>query len=208
MPRHLRQARQERRDLDEDGSAISTSPPASPSSIPAISIRRVVAAVEEQMKAFGHVCFQVTPYKTYVRLAERLNALAPVAGPAKTMLVSTGAEAVENAVKVARAFRPSGDRLVQRRLPRPHAYGHGADRQGGPLQEGLRTVSVRRLQRCLPQHLSRGQRRAEPRRAEGPVQIHRRPVEHRRHHHRAGAGGGRFLYRAIRFPAELAGAVR
>jgi 4-aminobutyrate aminotransferase len=65
---------------------------------------RIVAAVEEQMKAFSHVCFQVTPYETYVSLAERLNAIAPVAGPAKTMLVSTGAEAVENAVKVARAY--------------------------------------------------------------------------------------------------------
>jgi 4-aminobutyrate aminotransferase len=65
---------------------------------------KIVAAVQEQMKAFSHVCFQVTPYESYVRLAERLNALAPVPGPAKTMLVSTGAEAVENAVKVARAF--------------------------------------------------------------------------------------------------------
>ena len=65
---------------------------------------KIVAAVEEQMRAFSHVCFQVTPYESYVRLAERLNALAPVASPAKTMLVSTGAEAVENAVKVARAF--------------------------------------------------------------------------------------------------------
>ena len=65
---------------------------------------KVIAAVEEQLKAFSHVCFQVTPYESYVRLAERLNALAPVTGPAKTMLVSTGAEAVENAVKVARAF--------------------------------------------------------------------------------------------------------
>ncbi|MDX2308431.1 MAG: 4-aminobutyrate--2-oxoglutarate transaminase [Hyphomicrobium sp.] len=65
---------------------------------------RIIAAVEEQMKAFSHVCFQVTPYENYVRLAERLNALAPVSGPAKTMLASTGAEAVENAVKVARVF--------------------------------------------------------------------------------------------------------
>jgi 4-aminobutyrate aminotransferase len=65
---------------------------------------KVVAAVEEQLKAFSHVCFQVTPYESYVSLAERLNAIAPVASPAKTMLVSTGAEAVENAVKVARAF--------------------------------------------------------------------------------------------------------
>jgi 4-aminobutyrate aminotransferase len=63
---------------------------------------RILKAVEEQMKAFSHVCFQVTPYESYVRLAERLNALAPVTGPAKTMLISTGAEAVENAVKVAR----------------------------------------------------------------------------------------------------------
>lgn len=65
---------------------------------------KVVAAVEEQLKAFSHVCFQVTPYESYIRLAERLNALAPVAPPAKTMFVSTGAEAVENAVKVARVF--------------------------------------------------------------------------------------------------------
>lgn len=65
---------------------------------------RLVAAIQEQLKAFSHVCFQVTPYENYVSLAERLNAIAPVPGPAKTMLASTGAEAVENAVKVARAF--------------------------------------------------------------------------------------------------------
>ena len=65
---------------------------------------KVVAAVEEQLKAFSHACFQVTPYETYVHLAERLNAIAPVPKPAKTILFSTGAEAVENAVKVARAY--------------------------------------------------------------------------------------------------------
>ncbi len=65
---------------------------------------RIVAAITEQMQNFTHVCFQVTPYENYVRLAERLNAIAPVPGPAKTMLASTGAEVVENAVKVARAF--------------------------------------------------------------------------------------------------------
>lgn len=65
---------------------------------------KVVAAIEEQLKSFSHVCFQVTPYENYVSLAERLNKIAPVTGPAKTMLVSTGAEAVENAIKVARAF--------------------------------------------------------------------------------------------------------
>ena len=65
---------------------------------------KVIAAVEQQLKAFSHACFQVTPYETYVRLAERLNAMAPVLKPAKTILFSTGAEAVENAVKIARAF--------------------------------------------------------------------------------------------------------
>jgi 4-aminobutyrate aminotransferase len=65
---------------------------------------KVVAAVEEQLKAFSHACFQVTPYETYISLAERLNEIAPVTRPAKTLLLSTGAEAVENAVKVARAF--------------------------------------------------------------------------------------------------------
>ncbi len=65
---------------------------------------RILKAIEEQMKAFSHVCFQVTPYENYVSLCERLNAIAPVGQPAKTMLISTGAEAVENAVKVARAY--------------------------------------------------------------------------------------------------------
>jgi 4-aminobutyrate aminotransferase len=69
---------------------------------------RIIAAVEKQLKAFSHVCFQITPYETYVRLAERLNAIAPVPRPAKTLFLSTGAEAVENAVKVARAYTGRG----------------------------------------------------------------------------------------------------
>ncbi|MDA3914234.1 4-aminobutyrate--2-oxoglutarate transaminase [Oleiagrimonas sp.] len=64
---------------------------------------RVQAAVAEQMQRFSHTCFQINPYEGYVRLAERLNALVPGAGPHKTLLLSTGAEAVENAVKIARA---------------------------------------------------------------------------------------------------------
>lgn len=66
---------------------------------------RILEAISQQMQSFSHVCFQVTPHENYVSLAERLNALAPVrGGAAKTMLASSGAEAVENAVKVARAF--------------------------------------------------------------------------------------------------------
>jgi len=63
---------------------------------------RVVAAVKAQLDSITHACFQVTPYEAYVRLAERLNEIVPGHGPKKTLLLSTGAEAVENAVKIAR----------------------------------------------------------------------------------------------------------
>ena len=65
---------------------------------------RVVAAVREQLEKFSHTCVMVTPYDTAVRLAEALNALAPGDTPKKSMFVTTGAEAVENTVKIARAF--------------------------------------------------------------------------------------------------------
>lgn len=64
---------------------------------------QIVSAVREQLERFSHVSFQVTPYESYVELAERLNALAPGDTPKKTLLVTTGAEAVENAVKIARS---------------------------------------------------------------------------------------------------------
>jgi 4-aminobutyrate aminotransferase/(S)-3-amino-2-methylpropionate transaminase len=64
----------------------------------------VVKAIHEQMDRFLHTCVQVTPYESYVRLAERLNALTPGKFPKKTMFVNSGAEAVENAVKIARAY--------------------------------------------------------------------------------------------------------
>ncbi len=64
---------------------------------------RVVQAVKAQLDDFTHTCFQVAMYEPYVRLAERLNALAPGDQPKKTIFLTTGAEAVENAVKIARA---------------------------------------------------------------------------------------------------------
>lgn len=64
---------------------------------------RMIAAVERQMKAFTHTCHQVVPYENYVALAERLNEKAPGDFEKKTIFVTTGAEAVENAIKVARA---------------------------------------------------------------------------------------------------------
>lgn len=64
---------------------------------------RVMAAVQAQMERFTHTCFQVVAYDSYVELAERLNALAPGDFDKKTLLLSTGAEALENAVKIARS---------------------------------------------------------------------------------------------------------
>ena len=64
---------------------------------------RVIAAVEKQVKAFTHTCHQVVPYENYIALAERLNDKAPGEFDKKTVFVTTGAEAVENAIKIARA---------------------------------------------------------------------------------------------------------
>jgi len=65
---------------------------------------RVVEAVQQQLGLYTHTCFQVLAYEPYVELAEKLNALAPGNFAKKTLLLSSGAEAVENAVKIARAY--------------------------------------------------------------------------------------------------------
>lgn len=64
---------------------------------------RVIAAAEEQMSRFNHTAFQVAAYEPYIALAERLNLLVPGPTPKKTFFVTTGAEANENAIKIARA---------------------------------------------------------------------------------------------------------
>jgi len=64
---------------------------------------RLVEAIEKQLKAFTHTAYQIVPYEGYVSLAERINERAPIEGPVKTAFFTTGAEAVENAVKIARA---------------------------------------------------------------------------------------------------------
>ena len=65
---------------------------------------KLVKAVGEQMARFSHTCVMVNPYESAVLLAERLNTIAPGETTKKSMFVSTGAEAVENAVKIARAY--------------------------------------------------------------------------------------------------------
>lgn len=63
---------------------------------------KVMAAVTEQLGRFTHTCHQVMPYEPYIRLAERLNEAVPGDFPKKTIFVTTGAEAVENAIKISR----------------------------------------------------------------------------------------------------------
>ena len=65
---------------------------------------KVIAAVSAQLERFSHTCFQVMPYDVYVRLAERLNKAAPGGSQKKTFFINTGAEAVENSVKIARKY--------------------------------------------------------------------------------------------------------
>ncbi|EPN14393.1 4-aminobutyrate aminotransferase, partial [Pseudomonas syringae pv. actinidiae ICMP 18804] len=64
---------------------------------------KIVAAVQEQLTKLTHTCFQVLAYEPYVELCEKINAKVPGDFDKKTLLVTTGSEAVENAVKIARA---------------------------------------------------------------------------------------------------------
>jgi 4-aminobutyrate aminotransferase / (S)-3-amino-2-methylpropionate transaminase / 5-aminovalerate transaminase len=68
------------------------------------SAPRVVDAVRAQVADFTHTCFMVTPYEQYVAVAEHLNRLAPGSGEKRSALFNSGAEAVENAVKIARSY--------------------------------------------------------------------------------------------------------
>jgi len=65
---------------------------------------KIVDAVQQQVADFTHTCFMVTPYESYVQLAQRLDELVPISGQTRTVLLNSGAEAVENAVKIARAY--------------------------------------------------------------------------------------------------------
>ena len=69
---------------------------------------KVQAAIAAQLQRFTHSCYQVVPYAEYVQLAERINAIVPITGTRKTAFFSTGAEAVENAIKIARSSTGRG----------------------------------------------------------------------------------------------------
>jgi 4-aminobutyrate aminotransferase len=65
---------------------------------------KIIAAIREQLDRFTHTAYQIVPYESAVALMERINALAPISGLRKSALFTTGAEAVENAVKIARSY--------------------------------------------------------------------------------------------------------
>jgi 4-aminobutyrate aminotransferase/(S)-3-amino-2-methylpropionate transaminase len=65
---------------------------------------RVLSAIREQLERHLHLCFAVTPYESYVAVAEKLNTLTPGKFPKKTILLNSGAEAIENSIKIARAY--------------------------------------------------------------------------------------------------------
>jgi 4-aminobutyrate aminotransferase / (S)-3-amino-2-methylpropionate transaminase / 5-aminovalerate transaminase len=69
----------------------------------------VMKRVMDQLNSFTHTCFTIMPYEPFVELAEKLNAIAPMTGEKKSIFVTTGAEAVENAVKIARAHTGRSD---------------------------------------------------------------------------------------------------
>jgi len=77
---------------------------------------KIVAAIADQAARLTHACFQVTTYEPYVAVAEQLNRRAPGPSPKKTLLLSTGAEATENAIKIAREYT---------RRPGVIAFAHG-----------------------------------------------------------------------------------
>jgi 4-aminobutyrate aminotransferase len=64
---------------------------------------KVVQAITAQLERFTHTCYQIVPYESYIALAEKINAMTPGTHPKKTAFFSTGAEAIENAIKIARA---------------------------------------------------------------------------------------------------------
>ena len=159
---------------------------------------KIVAAIRAQLDRFTHTAYQVVPYECLCFVSPRsINARAPGDHPKKTAFFTTGAEAVENAIKIARAA--TGRRGViafTRRLPRPHADGHGADRQGRAVQDRLRPVPGRRVPRAVPEsRCTACQRRGFAARDRAPVQGRHRSEARRRDHLRAGAGRRRLLCR-------------
>ena len=135
----------------------------------------VLAAIRGQLDAFLHTCFSVAPYGKYIELAEKLNSLTPGKFPKKTLLVNSGAEAIENSVKIARSYthRPAiicfedafhGRTMLTMSLTsKTHPYKAGFEPfASGHLSHSVRLLlplfvfaAISRLRRVLRQALGR-----------------------------------------------------
>ena len=100
---------------------------------------KVVAAIENQLSQLTHTCFQISPYKSYIELAERINALAPGDFEKKSLLFSSGGEAIENAIKIARYYtrRPAIITFTNGYHGRSY-MGMGLSARMSPFKEGFR----------------------------------------------------------------------
>ena len=162
----------------------------------------VVEAIKAQADEYLHQCFMVGVYEPYVEVCRRLAELSPCVGEQqKSILVNSGAEAVENAVKIARCGdRPACCRRLRQRLPRPHPPDDDDDRQGEAVQGGLRPVRPRGLPGAGAESLPRRLDRRRDRRPEAALQGRRRPGHGRVCRARARAGRGRVSPDAGRLP--------
>jgi hypothetical protein len=196
---------------------FSTSRRASARSTSVTRRRRWSPRSAEQAGDLIHLCAIVGSYEPYIALAEKLNELVPIAGPKKTFLSNSGAEAVETAIKMARAYtgRPA-HRHLRRRVSRAHAADALADEQVRALQEGFRPLCAGNLPRALSLRLSLPalpqRRRLQPDllRGSGAGADHAgRPGRiGGGADHRAGAGRGRLHPRLLRVSAQGARPVR
>ena len=177
---------------------------------------RVVDAVREQVAEFTHTCFMVTPYEEYVAVAEELNRITPGSGEKRSVLFNSGAEAVENAIKVARSYtrKPAvvafdhayhgrtnlAMALTAKSMPYKSGFGPFAPEiyrapLSYPYRDGL-----------LDKELATDGEQA----AAARHQLHRQAGRRRqpgRGHHRADPGRRRFHRSGRGFPARAAGVV-
>ena len=160
---------------------------------------KVIAAVKAQLDLFTHTCFQVLAYEPYVELAEKLNALAPGDFAKKTLLLSSGAEAVENAIKIARAYtgRPGVIAFTGGYHGRTMMT-LGLTGKVAPYKLGFGPFPGERVPRAVPERAARRQRRRGDRLDREHLQERHRSRAGGGHRHRAGAGRRRLLRRARR----------
>ena len=166
---------------------------------------KVMAAVAEQAQAFTHTCVHVSPYESYVALAEQLNALAPGDFPKKTLFLSTGAEAVENAIKIARYA--TGRSAIIAFSGAFHGRTMMAMALTGkvmPYKKGFGPFPAEVFHSTFPHAFHGLTRRARAGRPGAAAGDRRRSRAGRGVHRRAGAGRGRLQHRTAGVPAELA----